>query len=93
LDDHSLNSDRNPDAVPNRDCWEGIALDRLERIGELQEKLNAAVLALEQAERERDEARAEVAELKSEVAEQDAVEAKNERLHATIRALRERLDT
>jgi hypothetical protein len=72
LDDRSLNSDRNPDAVANRGYWAGIALERLERIGQLQAKLNVAVLALEQAERERDEARAEVTLLKTVVAEQDA---------------------
>jgi hypothetical protein len=72
LDDRSLNSDRNPDAVANRGYWAGIALERLERIGQLQAKLNVAVLAQEQAERERDEARAEVTLLKSVVAEQDA---------------------
>jgi ubiquinone biosynthesis protein UbiJ len=72
LDDRSLNSDRNPDIVANRGYWAGIALDRLERIGELQAKLNTSELAREQAERERDEARAEVTLLKSVVAEQDA---------------------
>jgi chromosome segregation ATPase len=100
LDDRSLNSDRNPDAVANRGFWAGIALDRLERIGELQAKLNAAVLAREQAERERDEARAEVTLLKSVVAELDAgevdrpeLEKENERLHVTIDALTEKLNT
>jgi chromosome segregation ATPase len=72
LDDRSLNSDRNPDIVANRGYWAGIALDRLERIGELQAKLNTSELAREQAERERDEARAEVTLLKSVVAELDA---------------------
>lgn len=96
LDDRSLNSDRNPDAVANRGYWAGIALERLERIGQLQAKLNAAVLAQEQAERERDEARTEVTLLKSVVAELDAgeadrpeIEPEYERLHVTIRALTE----
>jgi hypothetical protein len=100
LDDRSLNSDRNPDAVANRGFWVGIALDRLERIGELQAKLNTAVLAREQAERERDEARAEVTLLKSVVAELDAgeadrpeIEAENEQLRATIRLLTEELNS
>jgi hypothetical protein len=73
LDDRSLSPDRNPDVTANRNYWAGVALDRLERIGQLQAKLNAAVLALEQAEHDRDEARAEVTLLKSVVTEQDAV--------------------